>query len=88
MKAQKDVEALIRDELKRFSDQRAIQLAHELLVDPAPVMRDWDYGSPGEQMQCWTVLADPSTNSGVVYCDEGFVRALLGPLFDLLEPID
>jgi hypothetical protein len=21
------------------------------------------------------------------YCDEGFVRALLGPLFDLLEPI-
>ncbi|MEO5840137.1 MAG: hypothetical protein ABIQ73_02015 [Acidimicrobiales bacterium] len=23
-----------------------------------------------------------------LYCDEGFVRALLGPLFDLLEPID
>jgi hypothetical protein len=22
-----------------------------------------------------------------LYCDEGFVRALLGPLFDLLEPI-
>jgi hypothetical protein len=23
-----------------------------------------------------------------LYCDEGFVRALLGPLFELLEPID
>jgi hypothetical protein len=23
-----------------------------------------------------------------LYCDEGFVRSLLGPLFDLLEPID
>jgi hypothetical protein len=23
-----------------------------------------------------------------LYCDEGFVRALLGPLFDLLEPIE
>ena len=23
-----------------------------------------------------------------LYCDEGFVRALLGPLFDLLQPID
>ncbi len=22
-----------------------------------------------------------------LYCDEGFVRALLGPLFDLLEPV-
>lgn len=23
-----------------------------------------------------------------LYCDEGFVRALLGPLFDALEPVD
>lgn len=23
-----------------------------------------------------------------LYCDDGFVRALLGPLYDLLEPID
>jgi hypothetical protein len=35
-------------------------------------MRDWDYGKPGQQYPCWTVLAHKASDTAIVYCEQGF----------------
>jgi hypothetical protein len=69
--------ALIERELEAISDPRVVAHARELLVEPRPIPRDWDYGEPGQQYVCWTVV-DDSRLSGVsiAYCEEGFGPAM------------
>jgi hypothetical protein len=63
---------LIARELGHLSDERVKEHIRHLLVEPEAVMRDWDYGNPGEQYLCWTVLNDSDSNTGIVYCESGF----------------
>jgi hypothetical protein len=36
-------------------------------------LRGWDYGKPGQQYPCWTVLDDfANSEIGIAFCEEGF----------------
>ncbi len=63
---------LIADELETVADGRIQAHVRSLLVEPVPVLRDWDYGKPGEQYACWSVLNHDPSNTGIAYCEEGF----------------
>jgi hypothetical protein len=64
--------ALVEAELSALNNSRVIDHIRGLLVPPELQMRAWDYGSPGEAYPCWLVLADPSSNTGIAYCESGF----------------
>jgi hypothetical protein len=68
----KDVSSLVSEELIRIRDRILLTRIQELLVIPYPVERSWDYGRPGEKFTCWTVLEHPPSNTGIVYCPQGF----------------
>jgi len=57
--------ALVDLELERLLDARVKAHIRRLLVEPEPVLRDWDYGEPGEQFQCWAVLSDSNSKTGI-----------------------
>ena len=66
------LKTLIARELGCLSDDGVKECIRRLLVEPEPVLRNWDYGKPGEQYLCWTVLDDSNSNTGIVYCKDGF----------------
>jgi hypothetical protein len=39
---------------------------------PRAALRNGDYGEPGLQYLCWTILNDKKSNTGIVYCESGF----------------
>jgi hypothetical protein len=49
---------LIEAELQHVLDVRVVVHIRGLFVEPYPILRNWDYGAPGEQFPCWVVLAD------------------------------
>jgi hypothetical protein len=63
---------LVRDELTGVTDPKVRAKIEDFLVEPYCVFRDWDYGEPGTQFPCWTVLEHPASNTGIAYCEEGF----------------
>ena len=67
-----EVSALVNREVAMTSDERLAEQIQWLLVDPYVVDRDWDYGKPGEQFPCWTVLEHYPSNTGIAYCESGF----------------
>jgi hypothetical protein len=66
------LKATIEHELERLSDARVAAQIRSLLVEPKAVLRNWDYGKPGEQYPCWAVLSDGDSKTGIVYCESGF----------------
>lgn len=64
----------IDDELRFLASSEVLTNIRSLLVEPIVVFRDWDYGDPGEQYPCWTVLNDNPSNSNtsIAYCESGF----------------
>jgi len=66
------LKSLVERELERLSDVRVTTHIRGLLVEPKPVLRDWDYGKPGEQYLCWAVLNDSHSTTGIAYCESGF----------------
>ena len=64
--------ARVEEELASVNDRRVIAHIRSLLVAPAPQMRAWDYGTPGDAFPCWLVLAHQLQNSGIAYCESGF----------------
>lgn len=64
---------MIDAELARLGDNRIAAHVRSLLVEPAEVLRAWDYGEPGEKFLTWTVLSDRGrSQTGIAYCDLGF----------------
>jgi hypothetical protein len=72
MKEVTEIANLVTQQLSSISDEKLTNRIRELLVTPYPVDRAWDYGSPGEQFTCWTVLEHRPSNTGIAYCSEGF----------------
>jgi hypothetical protein len=66
------LDALIESELKLLADGPMLARIRKLLVEPQVSMRDWDYGEPGQKFPCWTVLKHGASNTGIVYCEQGF----------------
>jgi hypothetical protein len=66
------LKGLIERELELVSDARVVAHIRGLPVEPKVVMRDWNYGKPGEQYPCWSVLAHTASNTGISYCEYGF----------------
>lgn len=63
---------LIAEELETVADERVRAHVRGLLVEPEPILRGWDYGKPGAQYVCWAVLNHDRSDTGIVYCEEGF----------------
>jgi hypothetical protein len=66
------IQSLVETELAALTDQRIVLHVRSLLVEPAAVLRDWDYGEAGEQYLCWAVLNHDRSNTGIAYCQSGF----------------
>jgi len=63
---------LVGEEVGTVRDSRVQTHIRSLLIEPDPILRDWDYGRPGEKYLCWTVLSHTPSNTGIAYCKEGF----------------
>jgi hypothetical protein len=50
------LKTLVEDELARVADTRVMTHIRSLLIEPTPMLRDWDYGVEGQQYVCWNVL--------------------------------
>ena len=66
------ISRLVERALAAVRDPALVALVRDLLVEPCPVERDWDYGAAGQKFVCWTVLERPPSGTGVAYCEEGF----------------
>jgi hypothetical protein len=64
--------AMIEAELRALNDAAALPFIKERLIEPRVVMREWDYGAPGQQYPCWTIFEDRAWDLAIVYCEEGF----------------
>jgi hypothetical protein len=63
----------VKRELAAVSDAHVVEHIRELLVSPNIVLRDWDYGPPGQQYPCWIVLNDTEgSDTAIGYCEYGF----------------
>jgi hypothetical protein len=66
------IASIVQKELARIADPILLAAIRSLLVNPYPVERDWNYGSPGQKYTCWTVLEHRVSNTGIAYCESGF----------------
>ena len=66
------LKALIDQELSTVRDARVRSHVRELQIEPLEVVREWDYGHPGEAYKCWTVLRERNSNVEIAYCLDGF----------------
>lgn len=66
------LKALVEDEVARVADTRVTTHIRSLLIEPTPMLRDWDYGVEGQQYVCWSVLEHHPSNTGIAYCESGF----------------
>ena len=49
---------LVDYELDHLSDDRVKTHVRAQLAEPRAALRNWDYGEPGLQYPCWTILND------------------------------
>jgi hypothetical protein len=68
----RDVAAHAARELERIADADVREGLRSRLMVPEEHLREWDYGAPGERYPCWTVAADPESDSAIVYSEHGF----------------
>src|SRR5262245_19220074 len=66
------LKALVEDELARVANTRVKTHIRSLLIEPTPMLRDWNYGVEGQQYVCWNVLEHHPSNTGIAYCESGF----------------
>ena len=67
-----DISALVGRELAQITDANLVQRINDLLVEPYPVQRPWDYGEADAHYTCWTVLEHRPSNTAITYCSQGF----------------
>jgi hypothetical protein len=72
MTEEESIACLLRAELDEISDASMHDQINRLLIAPRLEHRNWDYGSEGQTFPCWFVLEHQASNTGIVYCPEGF----------------
>ena len=63
---------LLEAEIATIHDDRVVTQIRMLLVEPSVKERKWDYGSKGQTYPCWSVMEHPSSDTSIVYCQQGF----------------
>lgn len=72
MADEESIARILRAQLGEISDSSIRGQIDRLLIPPRRERRAWDYGSEGEAFSCWFVLVHEESNTGIVYCDQGF----------------
>ncbi|MDQ8027266.1 MAG: hypothetical protein REJ23_00960 [Brevundimonas sp.] len=66
------LKAIIEAELQHLTHPQATTAIRAHLVEPVSVTLDWDYGAPSQQFPGWLVFDDPTTDTEIVFCADGF----------------
>lgn len=66
------VSRLVQEQLDSIRDSAVKEGLIRILVLPEQHLRDWDYGTPGEQFPCWTVAVHEGSGISLVYSEHGF----------------
>ncbi len=67
-----DIQALLTAELERIRDPDRQSRAAAILTRPTLQSIGWDYGVPGDRLDCWLVGRSGDGGMDIVYCDGGF----------------
>lgn len=67
-----DVAAHVARELSAIADADVREALRSRTGPPEEHVRGWEWGAPGEAYPCWTVVADPQTDTAIVYSEHGF----------------
>ena len=67
-----EIKAMINAEMKSIKDPLVYQALQSLLVFPTAHLRTWEWDSLQKEYQCWTVMEDKDSDTGIVYSDFGF----------------
>jgi hypothetical protein len=67
-----ELETLVESQLDAIKQKDLASCITDRLIVPRIENRDWDYGEPGATFPCWLCVEDPSTNTGIAYCEKGF----------------
>ena len=67
-----EISALLEIEISKVSDARVLNHISEMVVEPEQIVRQWDYGVPGESYPCWSVLKSKQSATGIAYFEYGF----------------
>jgi len=67
-----EITELVERELAMILDVTVVENLRARISVPQRHLRNWDYGSEGEQFPCWTVVADSATDTAIVYSEHGF----------------
>src|SRR5687767_7944866 len=67
-----EIESLTAAELGRIRDPARRARAASMLARPRVQSIEWDYGVPGERLDCWVVGMRSDGQVAIVYCDTGF----------------
>ncbi|HEX6370966.1 MAG TPA: hypothetical protein VF006_18750 [Longimicrobium sp.] len=81
-----DVAARVRRELAAIADVVVREALRSRIMSPERHLRHWDHGAPGERHPCWTVAADPGSDSAIVYSEHGFGPASPWGIVSLSKP--
>jgi hypothetical protein len=66
------LKSLIEAEFASVSDGRVVAHIRGMLIEPYPLLRQWDYGEPGQLYPCWMVVKDERSGAEIAYCEQGF----------------
>lgn len=67
-----EMESLRNAELGRIRDPARRARAAAILTKPGLRSIGWDYGVPGERIDCWVVGLRSDGQVAIVYCEAGF----------------
>ena len=66
------IKAIVQDQMMQIKDPLVKSALEKILIEPSRHIREWDYGTNGEEFECWTIAVDHSTDTSFIYCEYGF----------------
>jgi hypothetical protein len=67
-----EIKNIVNTEMERIKDPVIYSALKSLLVFPIAHLRAWEWDSLQKEYQCWTVMEDKDSATGIVYSDFGF----------------
>jgi hypothetical protein len=72
MQTVESIKNLVQEQIEKINKPIIKAGLIKYLVEPTSHIRDWDYSTKGESFVCWTVAVDNSSDTSIVYCENGF----------------
>lgn len=66
------IKAIVQDQMMKIKDPFVKSALEEILIEPCIHIREWDYGTNGEEFECWTIAVDHFADTSLIYCEYGF----------------